>query len=165
MEKCFKQIVLIITLGLVLATGVFTGCNSDDGFRIVLTETGEVVLSTEHIKSYDADTYTLELNGKGIERWNSFLDYTSGSTSGSLYGKEFAVELNGQELYRGKFYSMISSATYDGVVILDAIMKRNAENDTLQIEFGYPNADFTTGEDPRDNARLLKYFKEQELLK
>jgi hypothetical protein len=169
MNKMFPvRIESAMIVFLVLLTGVFTGCKNAEttGFNIILADTGAVVLSTQHIKSYDPTTYTLELNEKGIKQWNSYLTYTSiPKLADSLNGKDFSVQVNGKEMYRGEFLSNVVSSTRDGIVILDALMKLDDTNNTIRIGFGYPGDSYGKGEDPRNNPEIIKLFKEQGLLK
>ena len=66
----------------VLSCGIEEDISVDEpGFGIYLADTGELVLSEQHIKAYhrnvhltvseEEDTHAIELNQAGIEKWNS----------------------------------------------------------------------------------------------
>ena len=159
---------LVLSSFLLAATGILGSCKSvaNSGFRIVLDDTGEVVLTDEHISSYDWQSHTIELTEKGKERWNSF--HTFGSIpklSESLFNREFVATLDGKELYRGKFYSGLSSMSYSGIVILDAMFTLDNRYSTISIDYGYPPEELGAGEDPRNNPELYKFLETKGLLK
>lgn len=115
-----KRIILMgnITIVLVIIGAALISCShpgrTDAGFGIYLVENGKIVLSDEHIKYYNKNTPEIELNEKGIKRWESYIPYDTSLDPpipklGGLYKKDFAVRLNGKEIYRGKFWSMASS--------------------------------------------------------
>lgn len=161
-----QRIWLALIIALLLVPVLLSGCSGAGSFKIALTDTGDIVLTDDYIKAYDWQTHTIELNAKGIQKWNSFSEYsTIASETKSLFGKDFVVSLDGKELYRGRFLSNIVSSSYDGVVILDAILKRDNEHNTIQINFGYPSSAFTTGQDPRNNLELEEYLDKRGLLK
>lgn len=135
------------------------------GFGIYLAETGELVLADSHIAAYDWENHTLTLNKQGIDRWNSFHIYSDiPKLHLTLYQKDFIVKVKSEEIYRGRFYSLLSSMSYDGVVILDAVLKLDGTQNTIQIDFGYPWSGFGTGEDPRGDARIFNYLDKAGLL-
>ena len=156
---------------LLTAVGMLPGCSSEDtDFSIRLTDSGEVVLTDKYFKSYDWQTHTIELTEKGIQRWNSYHTYeTIPKLNQTLFGKEFVAKLGGKELYQGKLYSLASSASYSGVVILEALFKLDSDpntisGNTIQIDFGYPVAGFGAGEDPRNNSELKEYLEKRGIL-
>jgi len=158
---------LIIAILLLVAVLPLAACKAETkvGFGIYLVETGELVLADYHIAAYDWSTHTITLNKRGIEQWNSFHTYTDiPKLRQSLYQKDFAVKVNGEEIYRGRFYSTLSSMSYDSVVILDAIMKLDTAHNTIQIDFGYPVSGFGRGEDPRNDARIFDYLEKADLI-
>ncbi len=163
-----KLWLLVLSSILLAAMGIIGGCKSvaNSGFRIVLDDTGEVVITDEHISSYDWQTHTIELTDKGKELWNSF--HTFGSIpklTESLFNREFVATLDGKELYRGKFYSGLSSMSYSGVVILDAMFTLDDKYNKITIDYGYPLEGFGAGEDPRNNPELYKFLETKGLLK
>jgi hypothetical protein len=113
-------------------------------FGIYLAETGELVLSQQHIDAYDGAGHVLVLNEQGITRWNSFQHYTGiPKLDECLYNKEFILKIDGQDAGRGKFYSAVSSAGYAGLALLDVLFPLDAAHNKLQLISGYP--DFSLG--------------------
>jgi hypothetical protein len=80
-----------------------------------------------------------------------------------LYQKEFAVRIDDKEYYRGKFWSIVSSVSYAGVVILDAVMPCDSVHNTLRLQNGYPTS--SSKNDPRNNQEIFDFFAKQNKLK
>jgi len=142
-------------------------CDTTDKtkFGIYLVDGGELVLSERHIEKYYWDNHTIELNEAGIEQWNSFITYAGiPKLAGTLHNSDFVLRIEGQEIYRGKFYSNVSSASYPGVVILDSLFKLDENRNTIEIDYGYgPILD--SADDPRNSPEVLKFLNESGLLK
>lgn len=138
-------------------------------FGIYLTETEELLLSDQDIAAYVQASHKIQLNASGIEKWNAHVAYDSSFEppapvlTGGLYQKEFAVRIDDKEYYRGKFWSIVSSWSYDGVVILDAAMPCDSNHSTLRIQNGYPSP--TTKNDPRSNPEIFDFFSKRGKLK
>jgi tmRNA-binding protein len=177
-----KVPVAIAVVAIVCACGM-TGCDSevesyDIGeepcFGIYLVDSGELVLSEQHIKAYrrgmhfyvdDTETHVIELNEEGIEKWNSFMTYESiPKLNETLYKRDFVLKIEGEEIYRGKFHSMMSSMSYDGVVIMDALIKLDNDLNYIRIDYGYPSLGFATGEDPRNSPEVIDFLDAMGLL-
>ncbi|HEY41196.1 MAG TPA: hypothetical protein G4O18_04985 [Dehalococcoidia bacterium] len=146
---------------------------AEPGFGIYLVDSGELVLSEYHIKAYrrgvqfydDVDTHVIELNEEGIEKWNSYMTYESiPKLADSLYSRDFILKIEGEEIYGGKFYSMVSSMSYGGVVILDALVELDNDHNYIRIDYGYPTPGFATGEDPRNSPEVIDYLERRSLL-
>lgn len=168
-----KRIILIANISIVLAVigAALISCShpgrTDAGFGIYLVENGEIVLSDEHIKYYNKNTHEIELNEKGIKRWESYIPYDTSFDPpipklGGLYTKDFAVKLNGKEIYRGKFWSMASSMSCPEIVILDVL---GILDNKIEIDVGYPGPFVAKEKDPRGSPEIINYFKKQGLLK
>jgi hypothetical protein len=137
---------------------------SDGGFGIYLADSGEMVLSLEQIKAYHCLDYSLELTPQGIEKWNAFQTSTTvPKLAQSLYQRDFIIKIDENEVCRGKFYSLVSSASYNGVVILDSIIKLDNEYNAIKIYFGY-TWPFPSSEESRITAELERFFGGKHLL-
>jgi hypothetical protein len=75
------------------------------------------------------------------------------------------IKVDGQEMYKGKFYSMASSSSCAGVVILESLFKLDNTHNMITINYGYPSPGFAEGKDPRDNPPIISCFQKQGLLK
>jgi len=157
--------ILLAVLPLLLLMLIPSACAKSDGsFGIYLEDSGEQVISLEHIKAYHSLDYSLELTPKGIEKWNSFQTSTTvPKLAQSLYQRDFILKINGNEVCRGQFYSMASSATYDGIVILESLGKLDDDHNTIKIDFGYA-APFPSSEEARITGELERFFGDRHLL-
>jgi len=133
------------------------------GFGIFLVDSGELVLSEQHIKVYHKDTHEIELNEDGIEKWNSYMTYTTiPRLAETLCGEDFLIMVEGTEAYRGRFSSYVVSTIPPGVTIVDTLFKLDSEHNTIRIRIEYPP--FPPGEDPRNNSDVFSFLEEQGLL-
>ncbi|MFC2018125.1 hypothetical protein ACFLTQ_02350 [Chloroflexota bacterium] len=170
MDKLIRKLpFLVIAVLLVCVLALFACDNTEKDkepeFGIFLVTNSEIVLSEQHVEAYHAQTHEIELNQAGIEKWNSYMTYsTIPKLSETLYRKEFAVKVRGEEIYRGKFWSFASSSSCPGVVILETLFKLDDTHNTIQIQFGYANPLSDIGEDPRNDSRILNIFEDQGLL-
>ncbi len=181
-NSAFKSSLLLLLFTLIISAGVLS-CSLNNavpdeksGFGIYLVDTGELVLSDEHIKAYhrnvhltvseEEDTHVIELNKVGIEKWNSFMTYEGiPKLKDTLYKRNFVVRVNGEDIYEGKFYSMLSSLYFGGVVIMDAMIRLDNEHNMIYISYGYPTSSFASKRDPRNNPIILAYLDGHGLLK
>lgn len=137
---------------------------TDGGFGIYLADSGELVLSLKHIEAYHSLDCSFELNAEGMKRWNSYQTYTAEpKLNQGLYRRDFILRIGDEEVCSGKFYSMVSSASYDGVVILDSIIKLDEEDNSIVIEFGYAES-IPASEASRIKSELESFFKGKGML-
>ena len=165
MSTITKKTSILLITALFLLTSLLLSCDGreDVGFGIFLVDSGELVLSEQHIKAYHKDTHEIELNEKGIEKWNSYMTYTTiPRLAEGLFGEDFLIMIEGTEAYRGRFSSMASSTILPGVMILDTLFKLDSEHNTIRIEVGFPP--FSPEEDPRNNPDIFSFLEEQGLL-
>ncbi len=168
-EMCMitKKTFLLLVAALTLALSSLLACNSGEeiGFGIYLIDSEELVLSEHHVKVYHKDTHTIELNEEGIRKWNSYMTYESiPKLKDTLFSRDFMLKIEGKEIYRGKFYSSVSSTSYSGVVIMDALVGLSGVNNAIRIEFGYPRSPSGSEKDPRDSSEVFNFFERRGLL-
>lgn len=111
-------------------------------------------LSLEDIISYSQNTHEIKLTESAMNKLRD-LDVP-------VNGKPFMVCVNRQEIYWGAFWTPISSLSFDGITILKPF---SPEQDSIQLEPGYPSASFLKGEDPRADARILQSLEKAGKLK
>jgi hypothetical protein len=152
-----KARLLTLVACVLLLIAVATGCagTPEERFQVILADTGETVLSERDIATYRGDG-VLELNQRGVDKWNSFLTYRDTPKLGeTLHNREFVIKIDDKEICRGKFWSMVSSASVNGVVILDSLWKLDSQNATLEIQSTYPGRDPLQ---PAISAALDEFF-------
>ncbi len=104
-------------------------------------------ISMADIISYSKSTHEIELIPSAYQR---ILDLYK--NPGRVSGPPFIICVGGERIYGGAFWTMLSSANYDGVVILQPIQP---DGRIIALRLGYPTrADFT-GKDPRGDVRIL----------
>ena len=77
------------------------------------------------------------------------------------------IRIDEKELYRGKFWSFASSLSFDGIVILDVLFKRDERHNILTLQYGYPGpvSGSAFKSDPRNNTELHNLLKKKRLLR
>ena len=162
-----KVIPLACITALMLICICPSACNNSEepGFGIYLADSHELVLSDEHIGAYYWDSHTIELNEAGIEKWNSYVTIVDiPRLDAKFYREDFVVKIEGEEIYRGKFTSFISSTLPQGVVISDASIILEEHSDTIKIGYSQPMSPDAEA-DPRESQVVLEYLESQDLLK
>ncbi|MCJ7521273.1 MAG: hypothetical protein MUP21_03545 [Dehalococcoidia bacterium] len=133
------------------------------GFGIFLVDSGELVLSEQHIKIYHKETHEIELNEDGIEKWNSYMTYTTiPRLAETLCGEDFLIMVEGTEAYRGRFSSYVVSTIPPGVTIVDTLFKLDSEHNTIWIVIEW--LPVSPEEDTRNNPDIFSFLEEQGLL-
>ena len=117
---------------------------SDGGFSVYLLGSDELVISDLDIISYNKTSHEMKLTEAGVSRIEGL--------QVPLNGAGFAIRVEGEEIYRGAFWSPVSSLPYHGVVIETVV-----NDNTVKIEAGYPSSHFQ-GEDPRNNPEIFDYL-------
>ena len=135
-------VVLLVITGAYLFLYVMTP--SEEGFGIYLLESGELVISDTEILSYNKTSHEIKLTDVGVAKIEGL--------QVPVNGVGFVMKVEGEEIYRGAFWSPISSFSYHGVVIETFVT-----NNSVKIETGYPPSQFQ-GEDPRDNPKIFDYL-------
>jgi hypothetical protein len=127
-------------------------------FSITLAESGEVILSDQHIAAYDWNRHSLVLTDEGLRRWQSFVPYNDAFDPpipliSELFGKEFVLTIGGSEMYRGRFWTMLSSLLVSGVKIYDTnVVPEN------RLSISFDRRDGEPEEDPRSRTQIQRYF-------
>jgi hypothetical protein len=169
MKRLFNYALKILVLACILSLPVLLfGCNSEpqNGFAIILADTGEVLLTEEDIAAYiDEDAIfsgssAFRLNESGRQKWNSHLTYQDiPRLNETLFSREFIMELEGDEICRGKFWSGVSSQSVDGILILDSLFKVDGDLiKEIRIQSGYPGGRLL---DTSIRAELVRFFDER----
>lgn len=144
-------------------TNFFETGSAQSSFGIYLVETGKLIISDEHIASYNISSHEIELNEDGIEQWNSFAAAhgcaeTTGPSIWCLQDKHFTVKIDGEEIYNGSFWSMASSfIPFGESTITYYPWLLDDEFNTIGISYNCF--------DPRDDPSIVDFFDKAGLLK
>lgn len=157
MKKLIKTTLVILVIGVVIATGAFYLTSqlrgSTERFGIYLLKNNEQVLSDEEIVWYDETSFEIKLTNEGAKKIEALKVPVAGSP--------FVIKIDGKEIYDGSFWVSFSSLSYSGIVI-DTL---RIQNNTISIDLGYPSEGFFEGVDPRNDSRILDYFQKLGKLK
>ena len=112
------------------------------------------LFSLSDIVSYSRATHEIELSPEVIERLTN-IEVPVG-------GKVFVVCVDGQPIYWGAFWVSYSSMSFNGVTIMKPL---SPEQETIQLELGYPSGSYFSSEDPRANPRIMQSIEQAGKLK
>jgi len=113
-------------------------------------------ITTKDLVSYDWERHSMNLTEDAYLKLMSI--FISGMPSS---GVPFVMVAYEQPVYAGAFWTLLSSLSFDGVVILQPF---DPAGQTLYIQLGYPGESFFTGEDPRGNSRLQQALEDAGIL-
>jgi len=108
------------------------------------------VISMDDIITYNVQTHEMKLR-----------ESTYGVFSGlevPVSGRSFVVCIDREPVYRGAFWTPVSSISFNGVSILMPLNTQGPR--VITLELGYPSPYFYDGEDPRDHPEVLQTFEE-----
>ncbi len=108
------------------------------------------VISIEDVITYDAQTHRIVLTDEAYERIYRMEVPVS--------GRSFLVCVDKAPVYWGAFWTPLSSISFDGIVILKPLESREIKAITLGP--GYPSPSFFSGEDPRNDARIMQSLEQ-----
>ena len=160
-SRSFGIALIVIPLVVLSLSSCDTETHEGAGFAISLTESGERILTDEHIAAYVWDEHRILLSTKGVDRWQSFVDFDKSHDPpirkmGRLTTKEFVVTLNGVQMYHGHCSSMVSSVANSGVLLYDTLGVPPGE-----IWMTFTRLDGAPEDDPRALPDIAAYFRKQ----
>jgi hypothetical protein len=153
-----------LALVMVGAVILLSGCATPkgEGFAIYLTKedippaemealshvdiADQPIISIGDIITYNAQTHELKLTDAAFERISQL--------EVPIQGKSFMVCVDKEPIYWGAFWTPISSMSFNGVTIWKPLSSQ--EPQVIKLELGYPSSSFYSGEDPRNNAEVMK---------
>jgi hypothetical protein len=157
----FTVAAIIILAGFLLIAG---GCTSSagEGFAIYLTkedipparmETLSPVdladtpfIAIKDVINYNSQTYELKLTAEAFEK--------IAKLPVPVQGKSFVVCVDKQPVYRGAFWTPVSSIAFNGITIWKPYNTNVPP--VVTFEAGYPSSSFYGGKDPRNSPEILK---------
>jgi len=159
------KLTLVITVYVLLMS---SGCSAPnhEGFAVYLTE-GDIppaqmpalshidiaeqpVIAMNDIIAYNANTHEITLTANAFDRIYSL--------EVPVRGKSFVVCIDRKLIYWGAFWTPISSISFDGVTIWKPLSSQDPK--VIKLELGYPSSSFYGGEDPRNNAEVMKSLEQ-----
>jgi hypothetical protein len=158
MSRLLVRLIVLVGCLVVLLLLSCDNVKTNEGLAILLVQSGEVILSDEHVAGYSLADHTIILTPKGVDRWKSFACYDHTQEPpipklGELSGKEFVMTVDGEEMYHGHFCSFAMSRIYPGVQIYDTLIM----TDRLTVRF--QRIDNEPKVDPRGRPEIVAYFR------
>ncbi len=118
---------------------------------------GTVLIASKEIRSYEWAGHILTLEPQALEALQERLPINR-----IVSGIPFAVTVDGETIYTGNFTTSASSKSFKTPVIRSApFPPGRLAAEELQIQLGYPTADFFEGKDPRSDGRIRAALKAQ----
>jgi hypothetical protein len=134
----------LLLIGIILA-GAWFSIAPIERFGIYLQSNNEPVITDEDIVWYEPYFSRIKLTERGLEKIKALRV--------GVYGEPFTVMIGETEIFRGAFWTPISSVGYSGIVIEQPM----GQTDVIQFQRGYPPG---TGDvDPRSDPRIAAYFQ------
>jgi hypothetical protein len=168
MKRLFGHIYTKLAAVIVCVLLMSGGCSAapHEGFAVYLTK-GDIppsqmpalshvdiadqpVFATDDIIAYNAKTHEITLTAKAFDRISSL--------EVPVRGKSFVVCVDRKLIYWGAFWTPISSISFDGVTIWKPLSSQ--EPKVIKLQLGYPSSSFYGGEDPRNNAEVMKSLEQ-----
>jgi len=133
-----------LLIGIILV-GAWFSITPIERFGIYLQSNNEPVITDEDIVWYEAYFSRIKLTERGIEKIKALRV--------GVYGEPFTIMIGETEIFRGAFWTPISSVGYSGIIIEQPM----GQTDVIQLQRGYPPG---TGDiDPRSDPRITAYFQ------
>jgi hypothetical protein len=164
MRVTFLKLAIISSCLLLLSSGCTA--TKDEGFAIYLTKedippakmealshvdiADQPIISMRDIITYNAQTHELKLTDAAFERISQL--------EVPVQGKSFIVCVDKEPIYWGAFWTPISSMSFNGVTIWKPLGSQ--EPKVITLELSYPSSSFYEGEDPRNNAEVMKSLEQ-----
>jgi hypothetical protein len=104
------------------------------------------LISSADIVSYDQATHEITLTPAAFQRVQSLYKLPV-----DVDGLPFVVCVGDERIYRGAFWTPVSSLSYDGVFILQPM----GQDNRITLLAGYPSHQLFSGPDPRSDPRIM----------
>jgi len=134
----------------------YTPDNSSIDYGSIRLDTIELIetpfLTGSQIESYDSTNHVINLKQS---KFNLAFPRTG------VIGQLFVVFANNEPVYCGFFWSAISSIPCNWIFIEDPIENNGLTEKQIRISAGYPDPSHFKGLDPRNDSRIIDYFKNQ----
>jgi hypothetical protein len=108
------------------------------------------IIAMDDVVAYDAVTHEMELTREAFDRLVELQVPVSGTS--------FVVCVDGEPVYWGAFWTLLSSLAFDGVTIWQPLGSEHPTS--VRLELGYPSAEAYDGDDPRSAHEVLRVLQE-----
>ena len=108
------------------------------------------IIAISDVITYNGQTHEIKLTDEAFER--------IANLEVPVRGRSFLVCVDKGPIYWGAFWTPISSMSFDSVTIWKPLSSQELKVITLDI--GYPSSSFYRGEDPRNNAEVMKSLEQ-----
>ncbi len=108
------------------------------------------IIAENDIISYNVITHEIVLTANAFDRISRL--------EVPVRGRSFVVCVDRQPIYWGAFWTPFSSLSFEGVTIMKPLGSRDSK--IIQLEPGYPSSSFYRGEDPRNNAEVMRSLQQ-----
>lgn len=126
-------------------------------FAVYLADSNQIIFSEEDVASYEPSSKTFTFTPEGATKMKSYQPSLQIDTG--LYQKSFVAKLGNDEIYRGKFWTNLSSLSEFGIVMSDVVMV-GPDYNTLTVVGGYPSSELAQNSDQKINdPRIIEHFK------
>jgi len=168
LKRLFGHIHAKLTAVIVCVLFISSGCSgpNHEGFAIYLTK-GDIppaqmpalshvdiaeqpVIAMSDIITYNANTHEITLTANAFDRISSL--------EVPVRGKSFVVCVDRKPIYRGAFWTPISSMSFGGVTIWKPLSSQGPK--VIKLELGYPSSSFYEGENPRNKAEVMESLEQ-----
>jgi hypothetical protein len=163
-EKILPRLIIVLICIILISSGCTA--TKGEGFAIYFTKydippermealshvemADQPIISMKDVITYNAQTHEIRLTDETFERISQ-LDVP-------VRGKSFLVCVDKGLIYWGAFWTSFSSVSFDGVTIWNPLSIQ--EPKIITLELGYPSSSFYKGEDPRNNAEVMKSLEQ-----
>jgi hypothetical protein len=172
MEKPFQKFIIVVSciLLIIITYGSYITSTKGKGFAIYLTKndippakmealnhvdiSDEPIISVKDLITYNAQTHEMKLTPEAFDHVHE-LDVP-------VTGKSFVVCIDKEPIYWGAFWTPISSLSFDGVTIWQPYNTQGQK--IIVLELGYPSSSFYSGEDPRNDKKVLESLEKDGVL-
>ncbi|MFC1941863.1 hypothetical protein ACFLWU_01435 [Chloroflexota bacterium] len=108
------------------------------------------IISITDIITYNVQTHEISLTENAFNR--------VATLEVPVQGRSFIICVDRNLIYWGAFWTPISSMSFDGITIWKPLSTQ--EPRVITLELGYPSPSFYAGEDPRNNAEVIKSLEQ-----
>ncbi|PHN02107.1 hypothetical protein CRP01_33500 [Flavilitoribacter nigricans DSM 23189 = NBRC 102662] len=125
-------------------------------FAVYHLDSNQMIFSEDDISAYQVASHTFIFTPAGAEKMKAY--QASLQIDAGLYQKPFVARLGQEEMYRGKFWTNLSSLSESGIVLTD-ITLISPDHPTLTVAGSYPSEAISPDNRQKiNNPKILEHF-------